>query len=45
MQASVYGQNDDIGKEVKEYIEEISREVGLDTAFAWDGDEVLVAPG
>jgi poly-gamma-glutamate capsule biosynthesis protein CapA/YwtB (metallophosphatase superfamily) len=45
MQASVYGQNDDIGKEVKEYIEEISREVGLDTTFTWDGDEVLVAPG
>jgi poly-gamma-glutamate capsule biosynthesis protein CapA/YwtB (metallophosphatase superfamily) len=45
MQASVYGQNDEIGQEVKKYIEEISREVGLDTTFTWDGDEVLVAPG
>ena len=45
MQASVYGQNDAIGQEVMEYIEEISREVGLDTTFTWSGDEVLVAPG
>jgi hypothetical protein len=43
MQASVYGQHDAIGKEVKEYIEEISREVGLDTEFTWYGDEVVVA--
>ena len=42
MQASVYGQGDAEGREVLEYMRAISHEVGLNTRFAWDGDEITV---
>lgn len=35
--------NDETGRRVADYIEEITREVGLPTAFTWDGARVRVS--
>jgi poly-gamma-glutamate synthesis protein (capsule biosynthesis protein) len=35
---------DERGQQVFEYVERISREAGLRSSFAWDGDEVVVRP-
>jgi hypothetical protein len=35
--------NDARGRQVFEYVEQITRQAGLGTRFAWDGDEVVIA--
>jgi poly-gamma-glutamate capsule biosynthesis protein CapA/YwtB (metallophosphatase superfamily) len=42
MQARVVGSTDPEGQLVSEYVTSITREVGLETQFDWDGDEVVV---
>lgn len=37
--------DDDTGRAVVDYLEAITREVGLDTIFTWDDDHVLLSPG
>lgn len=44
MEASIYGRNDELGQKTFEYVEAITREAGLPTTFAWQGDEVAIAP-
>jgi poly-gamma-glutamate synthesis protein (capsule biosynthesis protein) len=45
MQARFYGQDDEEGRRVFDYVEAISREVGLETSFRWADGAVDVAPG
>jgi poly-gamma-glutamate capsule biosynthesis protein CapA/YwtB (metallophosphatase superfamily) len=37
--------HDTRGQTVVDYVERITREAGLNTGFAWDGDEVVIRPG
>jgi poly-gamma-glutamate synthesis protein (capsule biosynthesis protein) len=45
MQASFHRRPDEAAQQVYRYVEDITREAGLDTVFQWVGDEVVVTPG
>jgi poly-gamma-glutamate synthesis protein (capsule biosynthesis protein) len=45
MQARVVGHKEPEGTLIHDYVTSITREVGLQTEFAWEGDEIVISRG